>query len=167
MYREAPQRLWRGVSSSPKWSCVALVPSVVCKSATWGSWGFVSLWVSVCEWERCHGWLMNDCVFVPRSHQRDIHCPLQVSEKGLRGHPESRSGEFEGKLVRSILLFLRQQRSVICTQREVVFSWVKSPRASALLFGVCEVLSDPSTEAAVSWWTRGDGAGKSPVNLNT
>lgn len=74
------------------WSCVALASNALFKSATPSSWVFVSQWVSVSEWDRCHGWLMNDCVFatvpIPHFHHRDIHSPLQVSpEKGLRGLP--------------------------------------------------------------------------------
>ncbi len=60
---------------------------------------FVSQWVSVSEWAQGHGWLMNDYVFitipVPQSHHRDIHSPLQVSEK-LHRHPGSQIRRVRG-----------------------------------------------------------------------
>lgn len=51
----------------------ALVSGLVCRSAAQSSWVFVSLWVSVSEWEPRHGWLMNDSVSVaiPKSHHRE------------------------------------------------------------------------------------------------
>lgn len=42
-----------------------------------------------------------------------------------------------------------------------------SGEASALHFGVCEGLSELCNQAAVSCCTRGDGAGKGPINFNT
>lgn len=61
----------------------ALVSGPVCSSAAQSSWVFVSLWVSVSEWEPRHGWLMNDSVSVAtailESHHRDVHSLLQVS----------------------------------------------------------------------------------------
>ncbi|KAJ4935544.1 hypothetical protein JOQ06_017076 [Pogonophryne albipinna] len=95
------------------------------------SWGFVSQWVSVCEWEQCHGWLMNDCVFItipgPLSPQRDIQSPLQVSEgcDGILGpDPES----FGGVLCCPILSLTTTMVSELHTQRDVVFSCVKALR---------------------------------------
>lgn len=50
---------------------------LVCGSAAHSSWVFVSLWVSVSEWEPRHGRLMNGSVSIstaiPQSHHRDIH----------------------------------------------------------------------------------------------
>lgn len=92
---------------------------------------------------------MNDCVFftmpVPQSHHRDIHSPPQVSER-LHRHPGSRSGEFRGTLLSHPSLTVVSE---LHTQRDVVFSRVKAPQASALHFGVCEDLLELCTEATV------------------
>lgn len=78
----------------------ALVSGLVCRSAAHSSWVFVSLWVSVSEWEPRHGWLMNGSVSistaVPQSHHRDIHSLLQVSQKSAKTFCGSRSGELCG-----------------------------------------------------------------------
>lgn len=129
VYREAPWPLWQGVTLLTKWSCVALVLNVVCKSATWGSWGFVSQWVSVSEWAQSHGWLMNDFVFlaipIPQSHHWDIHSPLRRCLKAARAF------WVQIRRVRGA----PQRWSVSCTQRDVVFSWVKALRPLLCTFG--------------------------------
>lgn len=169
MYREALWRLWLGVSWGPKWSCVALVLNVVCKSATWGSWGFVSQWVSVSEWERSHGWLMNDRVFVAinvRQSPSQGHSQSPAGVRRLRRHPGCRSGEFGWHFSAP---FLSGDNSVQwAAHREMLClaEWKPSGLRSAL-FGVCEDLLELLTEAAVSRRARGDGAGDSPVNFNT
>lgn len=141
-----------GVSWRPK--CAALVPSVVCKSVTWGSWGFVTQWVAVSEWDRCHGWLMND-VFSSPSHHRDIDCPPQVSE-GCTGVWGFRSGEFRGALLSRP--FLTTRRSVRCTERCSV-ELVKALRSAlwglwgllrALHWGCCHDVIDAGLGATHS-----------------
>lgn len=144
--------------------CVALVLNVVCKSATWGSCGFVSQWVS--EWEQCHGWLMNDCVFItiPPSHHRDAHSPLQVSA-GCTGILGPDPGSLAG--VSAVPSCVRRQRcSVSCTERDVVSGWVKALRPPLRTSGPVNPSQWLCTEAPVSWWTWGERSGKSPVHSN-
>lgn len=79
---------------------------------------------------------MNDYVFitipVPQAHHRDIHSPLQVSER-LHRHPGSRSGEFGGtplshpSLMTTVVSELHTERCCV---------WLsESPQASLCTLG--------------------------------
>lgn len=95
----------------------ALVSGLVCRSAAQSSWVFVSLWVSVSEWD---GWWMTLCPSPSRSPiTGNVHSLLQVSRKDISS----------AEIRRALWGLLYSWGTA---NRDIVLSWAKALRLCEL-----------------------------------